>query len=303
MLTRARIRESKNAFTLIELLIVIAIIAILAALLLPALSSAKFKGYEVTCLNNTRELAQMQIIYQQDYGKGVFMNGDLPGTPGWGRPNSVMDSGGYAVAKFDTTDFRICPVAKDLLPAPVQSPPIGIVIPFGPGTAVNCWRDGTTLSGFPDSTDLTSDSTGSYAINDWFGTPPALVYPVRNTADEYFTTASTVQYPAQTPLFTDSTCISVVPETNQFPSTDLYLGWGSGTSILDGPIGAVTIARHGAKPTYSHCPYASAAGPLPQNRGVNISFEDGHAALVKLPDLWTLTWNRTWVPGTQPSLP
>lgn len=67
MITRPRRRHEADAFTLVELLTVIGIIAVLAAILFPVFATVRAKARQSVCVSNLKQIGSAIQMYAQDY--------------------------------------------------------------------------------------------------------------------------------------------------------------------------------------------------------------------------------------------
>jgi prepilin-type N-terminal cleavage/methylation domain-containing protein len=107
-------------FTLIELLVVISIIALLIAILLPALGVARDSTKDQQCKSNLRQLGIAQFAFVGD-NKGSFTSPRKwvgpQGQPGYGDPTNIdtVTRGSFFPYVNDSTEIYLCPIALDKL--------------------------------------------------------------------------------------------------------------------------------------------------------------------------------------------
>src|SRR2546430_15693982 len=76
-------RRSEHAFTLVELLVVIGIIALLISVLLPALNKARAAAQTAACLSNVRQMVIASMLQAQDHKGFIQTCTSDSSNPGW----------------------------------------------------------------------------------------------------------------------------------------------------------------------------------------------------------------------------
>ena len=146
----------RERFTLIELLIVIAIIAILAGMLLPSLSKAKERGYGLQCVSNIKQLGSVYLMYGTDNRDILPCKDNLPWVGADWLNGVVEDYLKRANASTSPVEVLFCPNQADKA---------GITTTYGLNYLIATVKRDNVSYGIPTTTHKQPSGTGLLVEN------------------------------------------------------------------------------------------------------------------------------------------
>lgn len=178
---------ARRGFTLVELLVSIAILAVLAALLLPALSKARQKALSTQCVNNLRQLFLANTMYADEH-KGRYAPAAPDINEGFGgrvRWHGVRDT----ASPDSDFDPHKGPLAEYLSDARVKECPVFTEFRRR-GDVPNAFESGTGGYGYNGSY-----VGGAYNLKDWYDAP------------KFTALDSSIPEPSRTIMFADAAIV------------------------------------------------------------------------------------------------